>query len=177
MFPYTHKANLAVCREQLLVRGNRMVIGTTALVSHDALRTKTGSRKHTEAPTSSAELQLQPRDRFFPYSFSYKTTIPRQTYTLANDMPGNSITVKPKKRFQCARCHKLFARLEHVQRHDRTRTVPPFISLTILTNRHIDTQERPFLCSQCDSRFTRTYLQRFQPISFPYLLTLTTVTC
>ncbi len=45
-------------------------------------------------------------------------------------MLAGSITAQPKKRFQCPRCHKLFARLEHVQRHDRTRAslplLPPF---------------------------------------------------
>ncbi|KAK0723386.1 hypothetical protein B0T26DRAFT_852999 [Lasiosphaeria miniovina] len=50
------------------------------------------------------------------------------------------IVVKPK-RFQCAHCQRLFARLEHLQRHERTHT-----------------QERPFLCSQCGSRFTRSDL-------------------
>ncbi|KAK3329826.1 hypothetical protein B0H66DRAFT_542127 [Apodospora peruviana] len=50
------------------------------------------------------------------------------------------IVVKPK-RFQCHRCQRLFARLEHLQRHERTHT-----------------QERPFFCSQCESRFTRSDL-------------------
>ncbi|KAK3388038.1 zinc finger protein ADR1 [Podospora didyma] len=50
------------------------------------------------------------------------------------------IVVKAK-RFQCLRCQRLFARLEHLQRHERTHT-----------------QERPFACNQCESRFTRSDL-------------------
>ncbi|KAF7547093.1 hypothetical protein G7046_g9111 [Stylonectria norvegica] len=38
---------------------------------------------------------------------------------------------KPSKRFQCTRCQRRFARLEHLQRHGRTHT-----------------QERPFSCTQ-----------------------------
>ncbi|GAB1313779.1 Zinc finger protein ADR1 [Madurella fahalii] len=52
----------------------------------------------------------------------------------------DNIVVKPK-RFQCARCQRRFARLEHLQRHERTHT-----------------QERPFLCKQCESSFTRSDL-------------------
>ncbi|GME48651.1 Transcription factor [Neofusicoccum parvum] len=48
---------------------------------------------------------------------------------------------KKPKRFQCRRCQRLFARLEHLQRHERTHT-----------------QEKPFLCDKCDSRFTRSDL-------------------
>ncbi|KAH8898468.1 hypothetical protein GQ53DRAFT_417993 [Thozetella sp. PMI_491] len=32
----------------------------------------------------------------------------------------DNIVVKPR-RFQCPRCQRLFARLEHLQRHERTR--------------------------------------------------------
>ncbi|KAK0629391.1 hypothetical protein B0T17DRAFT_488910 [Bombardia bombarda] len=53
---------------------------------------------------------------------------------------ADHIVVKPK-RFQCFRCQRVFARLEHLQRHERTHT-----------------QERPFQCVQCDSRFTRSDL-------------------
>ncbi|CAM1509703.1 Fc.00g000380.m01.CDS01 [Cosmosporella sp. VM-42] len=48
---------------------------------------------------------------------------------------------KPNKRFQCSRCQRRFARLEHLQRHGRTHT-----------------QERPFSCTQCESRFNRSDL-------------------
>ncbi|KAK4463001.1 hypothetical protein QBC42DRAFT_223603 [Cladorrhinum samala] len=50
------------------------------------------------------------------------------------------IVVKPK-RFQCGRCQRSFARLEHLQRHERTHT-----------------QERPFSCNLCESKFTRSDL-------------------
>ncbi|KAK4160586.1 hypothetical protein QBC43DRAFT_270269 [Cladorrhinum sp. PSN259] len=50
------------------------------------------------------------------------------------------IVVKPK-RFQCSRCQRFFARLEHLQRHERTHT-----------------QERPFACHRCESKFTRSDL-------------------
>ncbi|GAD99918.1 hypothetical protein CIMG_02426 [Paecilomyces variotii No. 5] len=47
-------------------------------------------------------------------------------------------TEKKQKRFQCQHCQRLFARLEHQQRHERTHT-----------------QEKPFVCDLCESRFTR----------------------
>ncbi|KAL1966530.1 hypothetical protein VTN77DRAFT_4452 [Rasamsonia byssochlamydoides] len=47
----------------------------------------------------------------------------------------------PQKRFQCQHCQRLFARLEHLQRHERTHT-----------------QEKPFGCRQCQQRFTRSDL-------------------
>ncbi|KAJ5221520.1 uncharacterized protein N7469_010407 [Penicillium citrinum] len=40
--------------------------------------------------------------------------------------------------FQCQRCPKAFARLEHLQRHDRSHT-----------------KEKPYTCSQCPKAFTR----------------------
>ncbi|KAF2453168.1 hypothetical protein BDY21DRAFT_388223 [Lineolata rhizophorae] len=45
---------------------------------------------------------------------------------------------KKRKRFQCQHCQRLFARLEHLQRHERTHTL-----------------EKPFCCTLCDHRFTR----------------------
>jgi uncharacterized Zn-finger protein len=47
---------------------------------------------------------------------------------------------KKPKRFQCHRCQRMFARLEHLQRHERTHT-----------------QEKPFSCNKCDQRFSRRY--------------------
>ncbi|KAK3985749.1 hypothetical protein QBC44DRAFT_403968 [Cladorrhinum sp. PSN332] len=49
----------------------------------------------------------------------------------------DQIVVKPK-RFQCSRCQRFFARLEHLQRHERTR--------------------KPFACNRCESKFTRSDL-------------------
>ncbi|KAF4541915.1 uncharacterized protein LTHEOB_8069 [Lasiodiplodia theobromae] len=60
--------------------------------------------------------------------------------TTAGDEEARPTPKKPK-RFQCRRCQRLFARLEHLQRHERTHT-----------------QEKPFLCDKCDSRFTRSDL-------------------
>ncbi|PGH02515.1 hypothetical protein AJ79_07628 [Helicocarpus griseus UAMH5409] len=54
--------------------------------------------------------------------------------------PRKPATKKPK-RFQCTRCETRFARLEHLQRHER-----------------IHTQEKPFGCQLCDHRFTRSDL-------------------
>ncbi|KIV87116.1 hypothetical protein PV11_02684 [Exophiala sideris] len=48
---------------------------------------------------------------------------------------------KKPKRFQCQHCQRFFARLEHLQRHERTHT-----------------REKPFACMQCDSKFTRSDL-------------------
>ncbi|KAK0109374.1 hypothetical protein ONS96_003189 [Cadophora gregata f. sp. sojae] len=48
---------------------------------------------------------------------------------------------KVKKRFQCQHCQRRFARLEHLQRHER-----------------IHTQDKPFSCQQCDSHFSRSDL-------------------
>ncbi|OAG38010.1 hypothetical protein AYO21_07732 [Fonsecaea monophora] len=48
---------------------------------------------------------------------------------------------KKPKRFECKHCQRLFARLEHLQRHERTHT-----------------REKPFACNQCDSKFTRSDL-------------------
>lgn len=48
---------------------------------------------------------------------------------------------KKPKRFQCHRCQRMFARLEHLQRHERTHT-----------------QEKPFACQLCDQRFSRSDL-------------------
>ncbi|PYH57187.1 transcription factor domain-containing protein [Aspergillus niger CBS 101883] len=46
--------------------------------------------------------------------------------------------VKPSKQYQCQRCSRTFARLEHLQRHDRSHT-----------------KEKPYLCTQCPKSFTR----------------------
>ncbi|PWY67915.1 C2H2 transcription factor [Aspergillus heteromorphus CBS 117.55] len=46
--------------------------------------------------------------------------------------------VKPLKQYQCERCSRTFARLEHLQRHDRSHT-----------------KEKPYLCDQCPKSFTR----------------------
>jgi uncharacterized Zn-finger protein len=48
-------------------------------------------------------------------------------YVNTRTMPASdtleNIVVKPK-RFQCPRCQRRFARLEHLQRHERTRMLP-----------------------------------------------------
>ncbi|KAJ4857925.1 fungal specific transcription factor domain-containing protein [Trichoderma breve] len=44
----------------------------------------------------------------------------------------------PTKSYRCHRCNRLFARSEHLQRHERSHT-----------------KEKPFQCSQCPKAFTR----------------------
>lgn len=53
------------------------------------------------------------------------------SYVLA--MPSDEVSEEPgiklskaAKRFECVRCQRLFSRLEHLQRHERTRTFPVF---------------------------------------------------
>ncbi|KAH7420254.1 hypothetical protein BKA64DRAFT_37196 [Cadophora sp. MPI-SDFR-AT-0126] len=55
--------------------------------------------------------------------------------------PAASAPNKVKKRFLCQHCQRRFARLEHLQRHER-----------------IHTQDKPFSCQQCDSHFSRSDL-------------------
>ncbi|KAK4239525.1 hypothetical protein C8A03DRAFT_42846 [Achaetomium macrosporum] len=59
----------------------------------------------------------------------------------ASDTLDNIVVNLKPKRFLCARCQRRFARLEHLQRHERTHT-----------------RERPFPCGRCESRFTRSDL-------------------
>jgi hypothetical protein len=46
--------------------------------------------------------------------------------------------VKSPRTFQCQRCSRTFARLEHLQRHDRSHT-----------------KEKPYVCDKCPKSFTR----------------------
>ncbi|EAW12278.1 transcription factor domain-containing protein [Aspergillus clavatus NRRL 1] len=57
--------------------------------------------------------------------------------------------VKAARSFQCQRCSRAFARLEHLQRHDRSHT-----------------KEKPYICDQCPKSFTRQdLLARHQRLS------------
>lgn len=57
----------------------------------------------------------------------------------ASQVPAK--VVKKEKRFKCPHCQRLFARLEHLQRHER-----------------IHSGEKPFSCVQCNYSFTRSDL-------------------
>ncbi|KAF2149882.1 hypothetical protein K461DRAFT_230541 [Myriangium duriaei CBS 260.36] len=58
-----------------------------------------------------------------------------------NDAESTSDKRPKEKRFQCSTCQRAFARLEHLQRHERTHT-----------------NEKPFFCKLCDHKFSRSDL-------------------
>lgn len=64
---------------------------------------------------------------------------------------------KKEKRFLCDHCGRGFARLEHLQRHERIRKWIPssryYLVLTCLQ----DSGVKPFSCSACNYSFTRRY--------------------
>ena len=63
---------------------------------------------------------------------------------------------KKEKRFQCPHCQRAFARLEHLQRHERIRKLVESdrkLSLTFFE----DSGVKPFSCSECNYSFTRRY--------------------
>ncbi|KAJ5983684.1 hypothetical protein N7481_005783 [Penicillium waksmanii] len=59
------------------------------------------------------------------------------------------------KPYQCRRCPRAFARLEHLQRHDRSRPSNPHLNQTRFANPSTDTKEKPYTCGQCPKAFTR----------------------
>ncbi|KAF2010787.1 hypothetical protein BU24DRAFT_471832 [Aaosphaeria arxii CBS 175.79] len=62
--------------------------------------------------------------------------------TATEHMPAPSVGKKEKeKRFQCQHCQRMFARLEHLQRHER-----------------IHSGVKPFSCAECNYSFTRSDL-------------------
>jgi uncharacterized Zn-finger protein len=50
-----------------------------------------------------------------------------------NIEPDTHAQAEKKKRFQCEHCSRLFARLEHLQRHERIREYSPKFFIFILT--------------------------------------------
>ncbi|KAJ5679214.1 hypothetical protein N7462_007458 [Penicillium macrosclerotiorum] len=60
------------------------------------------------------------------------------------------------KPYHCQRCPKAFARLEHLQRHDRSRKEPAPIWNPKSPLTQADTKEKPYICVQCPNKaFTR----------------------
>ncbi|KAL5118803.1 hypothetical protein ACEQ8H_003306 [Pleosporales sp. CAS-2024a] len=59
----------------------------------------------------------------------------------ASSEPAEQAPSGKKKRFQCEHCSRMFARLEHRQRHER-----------------IHSGEKPFRCAECNYSFTRSDL-------------------
>ena len=62
---------------------------------------------------------------------------------------------KKEKRFECSHCQRLFARLEHLQRHERIRELHDMTRS--LPNAYQDSGVKPFTCTECDYSFTRRY--------------------
>lgn len=62
------------------------------------------------------------------------------------------------KPYQCQRCPRAFARLEHLQRHDRSRKISTRRHFGAPFNIPTDTKEKPFVCLQCPKAFTRKYV-------------------
>jgi uncharacterized Zn-finger protein len=57
---------------------------------------------------------------------------------------------------QCSLCDRKFTKLEHVKRHERSRTpqcVPD--SMRSLLTTTADTRERPYECPTCKKHFSR----------------------
>ena len=65
---------------------------------------------------------------------------------------------KKEKRFQCphAHCQRLFARLEHLQRHERIRKSYGRL-LNVVIDLWPDSGVKPFKCAECDYSLTRRY--------------------
>lgn len=61
---------------------------------------------------------------------------------------------KKEKRFHCDDCGRSFARLEHLQRHERIRESPLVLPCTVLIHPQ-DSGVKPFSCSACNYSFTR----------------------
>ncbi|KAF2743729.1 hypothetical protein M011DRAFT_528880 [Sporormia fimetaria CBS 119925] len=59
------------------------------------------------------------------------------------NVPNKPEIVKKEKKYKCSHCQRLFARLEHLQRHER-----------------IHTGVKPFVCRQCQYSFTRGVQKR-----------------
>ncbi|CAG7973379.1 unnamed protein product [Penicillium salamii] len=69
------------------------------------------------------------------------TPSPRSHIVHKYNTPCTKDPMLSSKPYQCQRCPRAFARLEHLQRHDRSHT-----------------KEKPFVCVQCPKAFTRKYV-------------------
>lgn len=65
-----------------------------------------------------------------------------------------------KKQYPCSHCGRVFSRLEHKERHEKTRQLPRLPTCLRSANRSADTNEKPLEC-ECGASFSRKFFYRW----------------